>query len=82
MVAAIPPEVRALTLPGKQSPTHHSRVSEIGRHFMLVDGVDDDALGVYHPIGWDAIKPSSYRPSDSEHSGDSTSALLPGEAFR
>ena len=33
-----------------------------------VDGVDDDAVGVYLPLEGDAIQPSRYAPPDPEHS--------------
>ena len=47
-----------------------------------VDGVDDDAVGVYLPLEEDAVQPSRYSPPNPEHSGNLTSALLLRDAVR
>lgn len=47
-----------------------------------VDGVDDDAIGIYMPMEGDAIRPSEYEPPDIDSSGDFTGALLLRDAVR
>ena len=47
-----------------------------------VDGVDDDAIGVYLPLEADSIQPSQYPPPDPELAGNATAALLLRDAVR
>lgn len=47
-----------------------------------VDGVDDDAIGVYLPLERNAIQPSQYPTPDPASAGDFTGALLLRDAVR
>ena len=48
-----------------------------------VDGVDDDAVGVYLPLEEEgAVQPSRYPPPNPEYSGNLTSGLLLRDAVR
>ena len=47
-----------------------------------VDGVDDDAVGVYLPLEADSIQPSQYPSPDPELARTATAALLLRDAAR